>query len=152
MPNTTNPSAPLYGDYRDFSKGGRYGPTGAEAPKQTGKQGGRAQFDYWETNPDKVNAYLQANAGDPALQAAAQQGSAALDAFLHERGYRVPAAFKADVGPDGQPMVKEKSWWDKHKHWALPAIGMGGAIAAPAVLGALGGGGGSAASAVGVGI
>lgn len=151
----TNPNAPLYGDYRDWGKGGRYGPTGENAPQQIARSEGDTrhgpQFDYWETDPDKVNAYLAAHANDPAIQAAAQRGDGSLDHELLQRGFRVPEHFKAGVGPDGHVIVKEMSWWDKQKNWALPAIGIGAAIAAPYALGALSGGGAPAAGGIGIG-
>ena len=144
MPETRNPNAPLHGDYRDFSLGGRYGPTGAEPPQRMGSPRGRPEFDYWAVDPADVNAYLQTVQNDPEIRQAAQRGSWELDGLLRARGYRVPEHYKADVDQNGQIIVKEQSWWDKHKSWALPAIGMGAAIGTGPLIGAFGGGGGGA--------
>lgn len=118
-------------------------------PTNIAPPGGTPNYDRWETDPNVITAYLQANANDPALRAAA--GNGRLDDVLWQRGYRVPAGWKAGVGPNGQAIVKEKSWWDKNKEWALPAIGIGAAAAGPAILGGLGGAAPGAAGGVGIG-
>ncbi len=93
----------------------------------------------WITDINQINAYLRSVRNDPAFKLAVSRGEAGIESFLHERGYGiVPTEAKYDV-ESGE--VKDKNWWDKNKHWAIPAMVMGGAIAAPVAAGALAGGG-----------
>lgn len=124
------------------------GPWGAQHPGQA-----------WTSDPSAVNAYLATVQQDPAIRAAAErsmQGSYGgvddLDHELRNRGFRVPAGYKAGIGPGGQIIVKEASFWDKHGPLITGALPVAGAIAAPLIAGAFGGGGAGAGAGAGGGV